>query len=68
MIKYKNVAICKIKDEHFYVGQVCAITNIKGNIITLNNNISVGIDDKDFIFMLNATEAEIDLIRNCVTR
>jgi len=58
--KLYNIAISKFTDEIFEKNKAYDIDNIIDNCIYItsrrNKNIILGIDDTDFIFILNATK------------
>lgn len=71
MKNYKDVAISRIDDKYFERGEVVhlsakmwRITSDYGFIV--RSNMSINLDDTDFIFMFNVTDKEIDKVINSI--
>ena len=61
-MNYKNVAISRVTDKFFKVGEVIPITGIYKYGVTLRSNVAVSFNDLDFIFMFNTTNEEINKV------
>ena len=66
MKKYKNVAISRIDDKYFKRGEVVSISAKSDYGFVVRGNVSVNVDDTDFIFIFNATDKEIDKVVNSI--
>lgn len=66
MKNYKNVAISRIDDKYFKRGEVVSISTKSDYGFVVRGNVSVNVDDTDFIFMFNATDKEIDKVVNSI--
>ena len=66
MKKYKNVAISRINDKYFKRGEVVHLSVKSDYGFVVRGNMSVNVDDTDFIFMFNATDKEIDKVVNSI--
>lgn len=61
-MNYKNVAISRITDKFFKVGEVIPISSKTEYDATIRSNIAVSFNDPDFIFMFNAKNEEINKV------
>lgn len=61
-MNYKNVAISRISDKFFKVGEVIPIISKTELGVIIRNNIAVSFNDPDFIFMFNITNEEINKV------
>ena len=66
MKKYKNVAISRINDKYFKRGEIVHLSVKSDYGFVVRGNMSVNVDDTDFIFMFNATDKEIDKVVNSI--
>lgn len=66
MKKYKNVAISRINDKYFKRGEVVPLSAKSDYGFVVRGNVSVNVDDTDFIFIFNATDKEIDKVVNSI--
>ena len=68
MKNYKNVAISRIDDKYFKRGEVVSISAKSDYGFVVRGNMSINLGDTDFIFMFNATDKEIDKIKEDVLK
>jgi hypothetical protein len=61
-MNYKNVAISRVSDKFFKVGEVIPIISKTELGVTIRSNIAVSFNDPDFIFMFNTTNEEINKV------
>lgn len=66
MKNYKNVAISRIDDKYFKRGEVVSISAKSDYGFIVRGNVSIALDDTDFIFMFNATDKKIDKVVNSI--
>jgi hypothetical protein len=66
MRNYKNVAISRIDDKYFKRGEVVHLSAKSDYGFVVRGNVSVNVDDTDFIFIFNATDKEIDKVVNSI--
>ena len=59
-----NIAISRISDKKFKLGQVLTVSNIDNSLVTVKddsgNSYVIDFEDKDFIFMFNVLKEEIN--------
>ena len=61
-MNYKNVAISRVSDKFFKVGEVIPIISKTESGVTIRSNVAVSFNDPDFIFMFNTTNEEINKV------
>ena len=66
MKKYKNVAISRINDKYFKIGEVVSISAKSDYEFVVRGNMAINLGDTDFIFMFNVTDKEIDKVVNSI--
>lgn len=66
MKNYKNVAISRIDDKYFKKGEVVHLSVKSDYGFVVRGNVSINLDDTDFIFMFNATDKEINKVVNSI--